>query len=251
MAIIPRQQAIADEQAVLGPEYGLAFYFAQQEFWRVTANWDRYEALYSTKERVELLNKSGSAFWGYHQGDLFEIVLLGLCRLTDPPNNRRQQNLSIKKLYELEKRPKSRLKQAVDRAMNKTKFARHWRHKRIAHNDFDVSTESAGPLSRATRGKVTNAIIYIHDVFRWINHRHHGSDSFLTDLGSTDAFDMMSTLADGIKLKEIRRAARFSGDYSGEFEPDFDWIGATEESSIRYNKQTGMKLPKFLGNLKR
>jgi AbiU2 len=237
-------EALLDDQVILGEEYGLAFHHACQELWRVSYAWDRYEALFGTETRVELLNQSGSAFWGTLQNLLFDDVLLGLCRLTDPPRNRHQKNLGIRLLLELEPSThKVRLGQAVNRSLKKTEFARKWRDKRIAHNDFEQMTNPAVKLPFATGNRVVSAIISIHHVLRWIMARHSGSEMFLIELGDNDAVEVMAVLADGLQFRKIRSDELKAGRISEAFHRNVDWMGQSDPRK-RYEKPELHMLPK-------
>ena len=238
------EESLIDDQALLGEEYGVAFHHACQELWRVSYAWDRYEALFGTEGRVELLNRSGPSFWGILQNLLFDDVLLGLCRLTDPPKNRHQRNLGIRLLLELEpSKHKARLRQAIDRALKKTEFARKWRDKRIAHNDFEHMTNPAKKLPLATGKKVADAIISIHHVLRWIMAKHSGSDMFLMEMGDGDALEVLGVIADGLEFGERRQAELSAGRYSEALKRNFDWMGESDPSK-RYAKAESHKLPK-------
>jgi AbiU2 len=237
-------ESLIDDQALLGQEYGLAFHHVCQELWRVSYSWDRYEALFGIEERVDLLNKSGSNFWGILQNLLFDDVLLGLCRLTDPARNRHQRNLSILLLLELEpSKHKERLRQAVARAREKTDFARKWRDKRIAHNAFDHITNPARILPFATGKKVTDAIIAIHYVLRWIKARHSDSDMFLVDMGDSDALEVLGVIADGVEAGDYRQAELTAGRYSENLIRKYDWMGQSNASK-RYSKEERHVLPR-------
>lgn len=214
MGLKTAKEALADDQRVLGGGYGSAYYHCCQELWRVSANWDRYEALFGSSERVEILNSSSGHFWHCIQNMLFEHVLLGVCRLTDPPKNRHQSNLSVTTLAELDPtHQKKSLVSRVARAKKCTEFARTWRDKRISHNDFDQLTGVANQLAPATRRKVSKAIVAIHDVLRWIQGRYFDSDRILVDLGDDDANAMLLALARGRDLWELEREQETSGDH--------------------------------------
>lgn len=206
MGVLTAKEALADDQRVLGHRYGLAYYHCCQELWRVSANWDRYEALFGSSERVEILNSSSGHFWYCIQDMLFDHVLLGICRLTDPPKNKHQSNLSVQTLLELDPtRQKKGLIDRVTRAKKHAEFARSWRNKRISHNDFAQLTGIANQLGPATRLKVSKAIVAIHDVMRWIHSRYFGSDRILINLGDDDATAMLLALARGRELWQTER----------------------------------------------
>ncbi|RWA74405.1 hypothetical protein [Mesorhizobium sp.] len=113
-------EALANDIAVLGSDYGLAFHHCCQELWRVSSSWDRYEAPFGSQERVNLLNESGGSFWHAIQGVLLEHVLLGICRLSDTAGTGQRRNLSVWTLVQLDpSRNKGRLKQRAERPAEK------------------------------------------------------------------------------------------------------------------------------------
>lgn len=213
MGLRTAEEALADDQRVLGQKYGSAYYHCCQELWRVSANWDRYEALFGSSERVQILNSSSGHFWYCVQNMLFEHVLLGICRLTDPPRNRNRSNLSVAMLLELDPTPqKKALAHRIERARKYCYFARSWRDKRISHNDFDQLTGVADQLAPATRKKVSAAIVAIHDVLRWIQCRYFDSDRVLMELGDDDATQMLLALVRGRDLQMLEKEQAASGD---------------------------------------
>jgi hypothetical protein len=241
------EEILAHNRDVLGEDYGLAFHHCCQELWRVSSSWDRYEALFANQERVDLLNRSSGNFWYAIQGITFESVLLGLCRLTDPPKTGSKTNLSVKTLVELEpSKHKVRLRQCADYAIKKTAFARTWRDKRIAHNDFEQLTGLANKLAPATRRKVTDTIVAIHDVLRWIHMRHFDGNMTLIDLGDQDAMEVMGVIADGLKYEELRQTDHKAGKFHTVYERPRDWMGNGPDPMRRYEQKERRRLPRPL-----
>lgn len=238
-------EMIRADQAVLGIDYGLAYYHSYQELWRVSSNWDRYEALFGTEKRVSLLNESGGTFWYEIQNMLFEHVLLGLCRLTDPAGCGKKKNLSIWRLVELDfSTHNRRLYQRATNASRCTEFARTWRDKRIAHNDLEQISGAANKLLPATRKKVTAAIISIHDVLRWIYAKHFNGEIYLFEIGDSDAIAVMSTIFEGSRFAQLRSQAWSRGDFDTSFNYDYSWMDGAPRPRERYKRQQKLKLPK-------
>ncbi len=216
-----KNEILVKDQNILGSEYGEAFFHCKQELYRVSSQWDRYETLFSTKTRVNILNEASGNFWHALQGVLFETVLLGLCRLTDPPSTMNHRNLSVRTLFELDpSKSKIRFQSRIDKANNDTKFARSWRDKRIAHNDYKQLTGSANKMEIATRLKVSKAIVSIHEVLRWVQGKYFDGDLFLLDLGDSDTNVLLSRLELGneFRRRHIEELGNkvFPGQYSFE-----------------------------------
>lgn len=185
-----------DDVAVLGQAYGTAYYHARQELWRVSSNWDRYETLFGSKERVEILNSSSGNFWHAMQGMMHEYVLLGICRLTDPVGRGDRKNLSVARLLEVDPTDeKEQLSKLVEAAIRSAGFARTWRDKRIAHNDLAHALGDASKIEPSTGLKVSAAIMAIHRVLKWIQARYFNGDLFLIDIADNDANELLIALA--------------------------------------------------------
>lgn len=228
---------IADERQVLGHEYGTVFYHCKQELWRISENWDRYEALFSTQGRVDVLNASGSRFWAAYQGILFEHVLLGICRLTDKPEMNGRKNLTIQTIGKLDyRRYNRRLHQKIAGAKVKSQSARRWRDKRIAHNDYDQMVGTANLLGRATRRRVTNAIIAIHEVLRWVQQKHFNSDTLLYDMGDSSAMVVLRTLSDGVECRRRQQKMWRENVWETPYNFTYSHLESNALSTDRYNK---------------
>jgi hypothetical protein len=200
-------EMLRNDIAVLGGGYGTAFYHFRQHLWQVSSQWDRYEALYGSHERVIILNEISGSFWAALQGLLHEHVLLGLCRLTDPATQGKFKNLSVASLLQLDPtEDKEDLKDRVATAVQATAFARTWRDKRIAHNDMGHVTGELNEIEASTGLKVAAAHIAIHDVMRWVLGRYFDGDAHLPTLGDQDANLVMIALAEAAAIKKETRA---------------------------------------------
>ncbi|WP_156913448.1 hypothetical protein [Mesorhizobium sp. WSM3224] len=238
-------EALANDMAVLDSDYGLAFHHCCQELWRVSSSWDRYEALFGSQERVNLLNESSGSFWHAIQGVLLEHVLLGICRLSDTAGTGQRRNLSVWTLVQLDpSRHKGRLKQRAETASRKASFAKTWRDKRIAHNDLEQSTGIANKLAPATGKRITKAILSIHEVLRWISAKHFDSDMGLLEMGDLDAVELMTYIDDGLKYRALRETEYNSGIPVSRYENPYDWIHTGTNPSKRYAVDFDLKLPK-------
>lgn len=228
----------ANAIARLGPIYGAAFHHSCQEFWRLSSSWDRYQVLFGSQERVDLLNRSSGSFWQVMQGLMHEHVLLGICRLTDPAKTFGEQNLSIQQLEQLDPSlHKRRLSQRVKKAIELSRFAKTWRHKVIAHNDFDQITGAANKLLPSTANKIKHAIVGIHDVLRWVQGKHFNGDMFLMDIADHDANRLLMTIDDGLRYRALRRDSGlpFEGDH------DRGWYKTGLPQSERYRVSRKLK----------
>jgi hypothetical protein len=190
---------------VLGNQYS--------ELWHQVAvmfvNWLEHVELFGTNaERVKLLNQAAPMFFHRLQNDLLDSTLLHICRLTDPSKMGARENLTIRNLPDLvaDAKVKERVKQAVDKALEVTQFARDWRNRQIAHLDLQVALkEPATPLAEASREQIRGALDAIATVLNIIAEHYDNSHTrFDMTARYNGAGVLLYILEDGVRLREER-----------------------------------------------
>ena len=84
---------------IMGEPLGKFFNALWQEVAWLYTKWNEYVALYGTKpSRIDLMNKAAPRFFRIVQDSLWEVTLLHIARLTDPPKSAGKDNLSIKRI---------------------------------------------------------------------------------------------------------------------------------------------------------
>jgi hypothetical protein len=183
------------------------------ELWHQVAimfvNWLEYVDIYGTNpERVKLLNEAAPMFFHRLQNDLLDSTLLHICRVTDPSKVAGRDNLTIRNLPELvaDAKVQQSLKDAVDKAIKVTQFARDWRNRQIAHLDLQLALKQpATPLAEASRKQIREALDAIAAVLNII--AAHYDDSYTGfDLTArhNGAGVLLYILEDGVKEREKR-----------------------------------------------
>lgn len=245
MAFISSEESLATVVSVLGETYGTAFHYCKQELWQISESWDRYETLFGSKERVEILNASGGHFWHAIQQMTHEHVLLGLCRMTDPPKSMGRRNLSVQYLHEADPtNEKQELGALARAAIEATDFARSWRNKRLAHNDLLHKTGGADQILPSTGLQISGAIVAIHDALRWVQARYFDGNLHLVDLGDSSANSVLFTLARGNKLAEMKKALIEGKNYEAAMVLDPDFPAQDYGRERRYAGQQESPLPR-------
>ncbi|MGH7772381.1 MAG: hypothetical protein ACREQA_09090 [Candidatus Binatia bacterium] len=196
--------------APLGELYDI---LSNQVTW-VHLKWKEYRALFGTsQERIDFLNEAAPAFFGDLQDILLNDVLLHLCRLTDPPKSAGKPNLTIECLPPLisDAALRGRVKELLERAKDKTSFAREWRNRRLAHREFPVTVEvDTRSLTPGSRQDVEEALAAIRAVMNCIEVHYQKStvlyEHSIEGLGGVDA--LLKCLEKGVEEKR-RRKGRF------------------------------------------
>ena len=145
----------ADYISAMGEELGASFYELYRKLVELHVLWQQYRQLFGDDaDTVHLLNRTSGLFFKIVQDELWDSVLLGVSRMTDPSATGRNKNLTIQSLPPLivDSTLQSELYELCDKAVSAAEFAREHRNKRIAHQDHDyLSNRSSNPLGGISR----------------------------------------------------------------------------------------------------
>ena len=162
-------------QDKLGEKFGTVLHGLGNEWAWGRMRTDEFRQLFSSAENVGLLNAiSGGGFIWDVQHIFWDDLMLRLCRLTDPPQTGRKDNLTVQKLPEFceDIALRREVKHCVNTAIEAADFARPWRNQRISHADLDrATTSNVEPLAPATLQQVAAAFDAVHAVLNTISVR--------------------------------------------------------------------------------
>ena len=126
--------------------------------------WHEYVLLFGAGEsRIDVLNKTAPSFFRLIHDSLFEDVLLNIARLTDAErvgSSGGRETLTLQRLPSLVNPAiRAEVQTQLTALMTKTKFARDWRHRLLAHRDLRLALdEGATPLTPANRREVRESL---------------------------------------------------------------------------------------------
>lgn len=204
----------------MGSELGGQFNRLYNECAWLHLKWGDYVALFGTSQcRMDILNASARGFFAQLDASLWRDLLLHLCVLTDDPEVGRRQTLTVRRLPKLvDPAIHDKVRGLVSAAIKKTKFARDWRNRHIAHRDLNLALrEGAKPLAQASRKRVKEAIAAIVAVLAAVEEHYRKSSTayeHVSHLGDAEA--LLHVLRDGIDARD----ERFRRLKSGEISPD-------------------------------
>lgn len=142
----------------MGEDLGANFYELYRKLVELHIIWQQYRQLFGhDEETVHLLNRTAGLFFMIVQDELWDSVLLGISRMTDPPETGKNKNLTIQSLPPLisDLALRNEVQSLCDKAFESAKFAREHRNKRIAHQDHNyLSNQGPDPLSGISRDHV-------------------------------------------------------------------------------------------------
>jgi len=199
----------------MGPELGAVYNVLYNDVSWLHAKWEQYRHLFAKSERrIELLNETAGYLFRIIQDTVFENVVLGLARLTDPiqtgRGQKQQENLTLQRLPSLVSDAQLRLELTalVEGALDACATLRAWRNKRLAHRDLDMALATAGdPLPGISRADVeaaltaSRALLNKLEGYYWDSEVHY--QMVLTNLG--DATSLVHYLSKGLKAERVWR----------------------------------------------
>lgn len=182
----------ADYISAMGQELGANFYELYRELVGLHVLWQQYRQLFGdTTDTVQLLNRTAGLFFKIVQDELWDSVLLGISRMTDPAVTGKNKNLTLQSLPPLITDPslKAETQDLCAKAVTTAEFAREHRNKRIAHQDHNyLSDRNSNPLSGISRVAVENMLASLRDIMnRLDNHFRDNTvlyEDFIDDSGA-------------------------------------------------------------------
>lgn len=185
--------AEAECRKLMGDPLGVVFSRLHVKLVELHIVWQQYRQLFGEgEETVNLLNRTAGLFFKIVQDDLWDSVLLGICRMTDPAVTRdKKTNLTIWSLPDLVDDPglQSNLALLCEEARKEAGLAREHRHKRIAHQDFGYAHDRAAhPISGISRENVEHMLKALRAVLNRMNGHYKDSEClyerFIDDSGA-------------------------------------------------------------------
>ncbi|MBL7847521.1 MAG: hypothetical protein JNL40_08645 [Cyclobacteriaceae bacterium] len=206
MATQTTEEVKAEMIRKLGPEFGSLLYSLYNEIVWITYKWTEFKELYGSKEsRIDLMNEAASLFFYIVQRVLWDNLLLGVARITDPPTTNGKKNITLKSICPLVADNEFRIKieASLKEILKESEFCRDWRNRWIAHMDYELvsNPQSAEPLKPATRDKLESILRRIHALYNSISAKY---------LDSTVAFEYTNSIAGSVSLlRRIESGIRF------------------------------------------
>ena len=189
----------------MGEPLGTQFAALLQEVARLQMAWGEFIELFGDEPRVNVLNRAAPAMFHIIGHALWQLTLLDIARLTDPPKSAGKKNLTIQNLPELVK-PEVRadVQKLVDAALGRSDVCRDHRNRQLAHLDLDLLTnQSAKPLEAATIKVVSEAIDAIGSVLKEMHIHYVGVLSFSCNVGDAgNALSLLRLLQHGLIARE-------------------------------------------------
>jgi hypothetical protein len=176
----------------MGDDLGASFYELYRELVELHVVWQQYRQLFGEDpESVHLLNRTAGLFFKIVQDELWDSVLLGISRMTDPPATAGRKNLTVRSLPDLiaDGSLRAEVRDLCNAALSSAQFAREHRNKRIAHQDHNyLSNRGSSPLSGISRTLVEEMLAALRAVLNRVDRHYRDTtvmyEGFVDDSGA-------------------------------------------------------------------
>lgn len=204
----------------MGEELGRLFYALWQEVVWLHREWHEYVLLFGTKKsRIALMNDAAPEFFRIIQDGLFDLIVLRIARLTDPPKSVGKSNLTIQQLPLLihDNPPQKTVIDLVNSAVAAANSCRERRHRHLAHRDLDLSLGVAtNPLSNMTRANIDDAIAALAKILNAVSsHYLHSTTEFRSVSTHGGSVALLRIIDDGLERRAKRMADLERGEVPG------------------------------------
>ncbi len=203
----------------LGTDFGSLFNSLYNEITWLTFRWIEFVELYGTKEtRLELMNRSAPFLFFTIQKVLWENLLLGISRITDPPISMGKRNMTLTAIptFLTDDNFKKEIENDLKELMVESMFCRDWRNRWIAHLDYELATDrdNAKPLETGTRKKLKIAIKRIHSIYNKVEFEYlettTGFEYLKSDRG---AISLLYRIEDGLRFDKEVHERKLRGEW--------------------------------------
>jgi hypothetical protein len=192
--------------SAMGEELGSAFFQLYRKLIELHIVWQQYRQLFgSDPETVHLINRTAGLFFKIVQDELWDSVLLGVSRMTDPPKTGAKKNLTIQSLPALiaDSSLREDIATLCRTALEDAAFAREHRNKRIAHQDRDYLIDRASnPLSGVSRERVETMLNSLRAVLNRLDAHYRDTTVMYQDFVDESGARLLVS-----KLKKLERIA--------------------------------------------
>jgi len=190
----------------MGNELGDYFFHLWQEVAYLYLKWQEFIELFGNEpSTIETLNQTAPSFFHMIQKILWQDIILHIARLTDPAHTGRgkQKNFTLMQLSYLikEEQLSQQIKSELKQLQSKVKTIRYWRHKRIAHIDFNLMmNKHATPLPDVNKQYIEETLKMIMHIINAIEKNYTRTTTrFDLTITSNGALSMLFYLKNGLE----------------------------------------------------
>ena len=200
------EDILQEQTEAMGEEFGPIYNRLYREIIFIHHKWSEFESLYGQgDDPIKSMNKFAPFFFYIVQNNLFDDVILNICRITDPIKTLGKYNITIQLFPEhVEKEIRSSIAEQVESIISDSSFCRDRRNRIISHIDKDLAlNQSVKPLEPANRNRVNALLKKFQELFNSIE-RHYFDSEVYFGFARPEGYSILKWAEDGLKLDELK-----------------------------------------------
>jgi hypothetical protein len=166
----------------------------------VVSRWVMLLQLFGSKDRVELLNRAAPSLFHAVQQSLGDAVIIGIARLSDPPQMGKKENLTLLRLPALipaasYPQLSLELQRRIDVFSAHCESVRMVRNRKLAHTDLPTRLNlESDAIPGVKREMVEDALYQIEDIMNSIDRYFRDSTTLFKEVIHTGDGDTLAYL---------------------------------------------------------
>lgn len=184
------------------------FLWLCQDVASLRSKWNLYLGLFSQEENTKLLSELAQASFQMIEESLRDDLTIAICRLSDPPQSLRNDNLSLRTLIERLHEP-GNVTELLKDFLEACAPVREIRNKRIAHNDLNTKLHPrVTPFAGVGRKEMARIVQLAEQILNWVIQRYVDVEYRFEILSPGGADDLIFWLKAGLEAEKENKARR-------------------------------------------
>lgn len=194
------------DESVIPPEIKDILFCLFSEISSLKLEWETYLGLYGEEKITSILSKIGCTVFNVIAESLVNDITMRICRLRDPKQSYKRDNLSFKKVQELtsisgDESFNNKLNNLIKEFDCKSSSIKDIRNRRVSHNDFNTLLHpQENPFLGIYRNQIDTLFQLASDILNTVSSFYHSglfdTEHIVVDYGGVESFVDWLTKAD-------------------------------------------------------
>ncbi len=207
------EEILEEHINTLGEEFGQVYNRLYREIMFIHCKWSEFETLFGEGMKpIETMNKLAPLFFYIIQNNLFDDVILSICRITDPIKSTGKYNLTFRLIPEyVDEAIRPTITEQVENIIVDSSFCRDRRNRLISHLDRDLAlNRTAKPLEPANRNKVNNLLKRFQELIDTIEGHYYNSQVYW-EFARPEGHSLLNWAEQGLQLENLKWKLNHTG----------------------------------------
>lgn len=190
----------------MGKDFGLVYNRLYHEIIFIHHKWSEFEDLFCQDNgTIASMNKLAPFFFYIVKNNLFNDIILSICKITDRKSTSGKTNLTIQLFPEhVDDEIKGLVSNIVKEIINDSLFCRDRRNRLISHLDKELAlNQSATPLKSANRNKVNALLKKFEQLISTIEHHYFDAETYF-GIQRSEGSLLLKWAEDGLRFDNLK-----------------------------------------------